>query len=96
MYVLLSDSGALHLDSELRALTKRIAEMSTKPVRLRMARLAQMSALLNVDREEEAEEIWADGSWQLSPAEAKTVLGLRIDFRKEKIAALSLPELGSS
>ncbi|KAL3926850.1 MAG: hypothetical protein SGPRY_003105 [Prymnesium sp.] len=88
--------GALHLDSELRALTKRIAEMSTKPVRLRMARLAQMSALLNVDREEEAEEIWADGSWQLSPAEAKTVLGLRIDFRKEKIAALSLPELGSS
>ena len=50
-----------------------------------------MSALLNVEREPEAEELWADGAWQLTPAEARAVLSLRVDFRKEKIAALSLP-----
>ncbi|KAL1508355.1 hypothetical protein AB1Y20_004465 [Prymnesium parvum] len=84
--------GALYLDSELRTLGKRVGEISSKQTRSRLARLSQMSALLNIEREGEAEELWSESTWQLSPAEAKAVLALRIDFRKEKIAALSLAE----
>ena len=61
-------------------------------MRERLARLAQMSTLLNLETEAEALELWAAGGWRLSAAEAKQVLGLRVDFRRELIAKLPLTD----
>lgn len=52
--------------------------------------MAQMSTLLNLEREAELTELWGDGGWQLSAAEARQVLALRVDFRKDTIAQLVL------
>ena len=52
--------------------------------------MAQMSTLLNLEREVELTELWGDGGWQLSAAEARQVLALRVDFRKDTIAQLVL------
>jgi len=84
--------GALLLDGELRALTKRAAELSTTSVRARLARLTQMAALLNVESLSEAAELWADGAWLLSPSDARAVLALRVGFSRDAIAALALPD----
>ena len=49
-----------------------------------------MSTLLNLDSPSELGELWADGGWQLTAAEARQVLALRVDFRKDTIAQLVL------
>lgn len=83
--------GALQLDRDVRALTKRLGELSSRSVREQLARLTQMCTLLNLEAEAEAEEVWEGGSgWKLSAAEAKKVLALRIDFHAGKIRNLTL------
>ena len=88
----LDQLGALQLDRELRAVTKRLGELTTKSVREKLARLTQMVTLLNLETESEAAELWggSGGGWRLSAAEVKQVLGLRVDFRKESINGLTL------
>ena len=64
--------------------------LSSSSVREKLARLSQMCTLLNLEAEAEALELWKTGSWRISAAEAKRVLTLRADFRKDKVAALPL------
>ena len=83
--------GALQFDRDLRALTKRLGELSSRSVREQLARLTQMCTLLNLETEAEAEEVWeSGGGWKLSAAEAKKILALRIDFHTGKIKNLTL------
>ena len=59
-------------------------------------RLCQFVALLNSDGLEDAAEAWAEGAgagkggWQLSGDEAKKVLALRVEFRRDDIDKLAL------
>jgi hypothetical protein len=84
--------GALQLDRDVRALTKRLGELSSRSGRAKTARLVQMCTLLNLESEAEAEGLWhAEGyEWRLSAAEAKQVMALRVDFRPDAINALAL------
>ena len=84
--------GALQLDRDMRALTKRLSELITRSVRDKMARLVQMATLLNLETEMEAVELWATEGheWRLTATEAKQVLALRADFRTEVINGLQL------
>ena len=57
-------------------------------MREKLARLTQISTLLNLEAESDAVELWEPSSWRLTAAEARQVLSLRVDFRKETVAAL--------
>ncbi|XP_072956166.1 conserved oligomeric Golgi complex subunit 4 [Typha angustifolia] len=89
-----SQLGGLQLDKEVRALINHFSEMSQRPVRDKFSRLSQMSTILNFERVSEILDFWGDNAghltWLLTPAEVRRVLGLRIDFRPEAIAALRL------
>ncbi|CAL4888021.1 unnamed protein product [Urochloa decumbens] len=86
--------GGLQLDKEVRSLINHFSEMSQRPVRDKFSRLSQMSTILNFERVSEILDFWGDNAghltWLLTPAEVRRVLGLRIDFRPEAIAALRL------
>jgi hypothetical protein len=45
-----------------------------------------MATLINIEHEREVLEIWSQDGMQLSVTEAKAVMALRVDFRKENIA----------
>ncbi|XP_010934198.1 conserved oligomeric Golgi complex subunit 4 [Elaeis guineensis] len=89
-----SQLGGLQLDREVRALVNHFSEMSQRPVRDKFARLSQMSTILNFERVSEILDFWGENAghmtWLLTPAEVRRVLGLRIDFKPEAIAALRL------
>ncbi|CAN6273809.1 unnamed protein product [Urochloa humidicola] len=89
-----SQLGGLQLDKEVRSLINHFSEMSQRPVRDKFSRLSQMSTILNFERVSEILDFWGDNAghltWLLTPAEVRRVLGLRIDFRPEAIAALRL------
>ena len=78
--------GAMQLNREVRALLKRFAELTTHSVRDKLARLSQMATLINIEHEREVLEIWSQDGMLLSVTEAKAVMALRVDFRKENIA----------
>ncbi|OAY65563.1 Conserved oligomeric Golgi complex subunit 4 [Ananas comosus] len=86
--------GGLQLDKEVRALINHFSEMSQRPVRDMFSRLSQISTILNFERVSEILDFWGENAghltWLLTPAEVRRVLGLRIDFRPEAIAALRL------
>ena len=88
--------GALQLDRDVRALTKRLGEIFNRSARRTTARLTQICTLINLETEAEAVGIWAaEGyEWRLSVAEAKQALSLRVDFRTDVINGLPLEELG--
>lgn len=89
-----SQLGGLQLDREVRALVNHFSEMSQKPVRDKFARLSQMTTILNFERVSEILDFWGENAghmtWLLTPADVRRVLGLRIDFKPEAIAALRL------
>ncbi|XP_020097435.1 conserved oligomeric Golgi complex subunit 4 [Ananas comosus] len=89
-----SQLGGLQLDKEVRALINHFSEMSQRPVRDKFSRLSQISTILNFERVSEILDFWGENAghltWLLTPAEVRRVLGLRIDFRPEAIAALRL------
>ena len=82
--------GALQLDRELRALAKRLSELSNRSARESLARLKDITALLNVEAESEVCGLWEEGGWRLSAAEAMHILSLRVEFRKDVLANLNL------
>ena len=82
--------GALQFELDVRALGKRLAELSVHTVREKLARLSQMAMVLNLEREGELVEMLQGGGLRLSAAEARQVLGLRVEFRKETIAQLPI------
>ncbi|KAG6500419.1 conserved oligomeric Golgi complex subunit 4-like [Zingiber officinale] len=89
-----SQLGGLQLDREVRALINHFSEMSQRPVRDKFARLSQMSTILNFEKVTEILDFWGENAghvtWLLTPSEVRRILGLRIDFKPEAIAALSL------
>lgn len=89
-----SQLGGLQLDREVRALVNHFSEMSQRPVRDKFARLSQMSTILNFERVSEILDFWGENAghmtWLLTPSEVRRVLGLRLDFKPEAIAALRL------
>lgn len=89
-----SPLGSLQLDRDIRALVNHFYSMTQRPVRDKFARLTQMTTVLNVEKVSEILDFWGENSgtmtWRLTPAEVRRVLGLRIDFKPEAIAALKL------
>ncbi|KAI3944909.1 hypothetical protein MKW92_028661 [Papaver armeniacum] len=84
----------LQLDRDARALVSHFYGMTQRTVRDKFARLTQMAAILNLEKVSEILDFWGENAgpmtWRLTPAEVRRVLGLRVDFRPEAIAALRL------
>ncbi|XP_027072273.1 conserved oligomeric Golgi complex subunit 4 [Coffea arabica] len=89
-----SQLGGLQLDRDARALVSHFSSMTQRTVRDKFARLTQMATILNLEKVSEILDFWGENSgpmtWRLTPAEVRRVLGLRIDFKPEAIAALRL------
>lgn len=89
-----SQLGGLQLDRDTRALVSHFSIMTQRTVRDKFARLTQMATILNLEKVSEILDFWGENSgpmtWRLTPAEVRRVLGLRVDFKSEAIAALKL------
>uniref|UniRef100_A0A7N0T4H0 Conserved oligomeric Golgi complex subunit 4 n=1 Tax=Kalanchoe fedtschenkoi TaxID=63787 RepID=A0A7N0T4H0_KALFE len=89
-----SQLGGLQLDRDARTLVSHFSGMTQRTVRDKFARLTQMATILNLEKVSEILDFWGENSgpmtWRLTPAEVRRVLGLRVDFRPEAIAALKL------
>lgn len=89
-----SQLGGLQLDRDCRALVSHFSSMTQRTVRDKFARLTQMATILNLEKVSEILDFWGENSgpmtWRLTPAEVRRVLGLRVDFKPEAIAALKL------
>ncbi|KAL9266331.1 Conserved oligomeric Golgi complex subunit 4-like protein [Drosera capensis] len=89
-----SQLGGLQLDRDTRALVSHFSSMTQRTVRDKFARLTQMATILNLEKVTEILDFWGENSgpmtWRLTPADVRRVLGLRIDFKPEAIAALKL------
>nr|GMD36412.1 conserved oligomeric Golgi complex subunit 4 [Ipomoea batatas] len=89
-----SQLGGLQLDRDVRALVSHFSGMTQRTVRDKFARLTQMATILNLEKVSEILDFWGENSgpmtWRLTPAEVRRVLGLRVDFKPEAIAALKL------
>nr|XP_011468891.1 PREDICTED: conserved oligomeric Golgi complex subunit 4 [Fragaria vesca subsp. vesca] len=89
-----SQLGGLQLDRDCRALVSHFSSMTQRTVRDKFARLTQMATILNLEKVSEILDFWGENSgpmtWRLTPAEVRRVLGLRVDFKSEAIAALKL------
>ncbi|KAI8025634.1 Conserved oligomeric Golgi complex subunit 4 [Camellia lanceoleosa] len=68
--------------------------MTQRTVGDKFARLTQMATILNLEKVSEILDFCGENSgpmtWRLTPAEVRRVLGLRVDFKPEAIAALKL------
>lgn len=89
-----SQLGGLQLDRDARALVSHFSGMTQRTVRDKFARLTQMATILNLEKVSEILDFWGENAgpmtWRLTPAEVRRVLGLRVDFKPEIIAALKL------
>ncbi|GLT79836.1 hypothetical protein SLA2020_513090 [Shorea laevis] len=89
-----SQLGGLQLDRDTRALLSHFSAMTQRTVRDKFGRLTQMATILNLEKVSEILDFWGENSgpmtWRLTPAEVRRVLGLRVDFKPEAIAALKL------
>ncbi|MCL7041635.1 hypothetical protein MKW94_009901 [Papaver nudicaule] len=89
-----SQLGGLQLDRDARALVSHFSGMTQRTVRDKFARLTQMATILNLEKVSEILDFWGENAgpmtWRLTPAEVRRVLGLRVDFKPEAIAALRL------
>lgn len=89
-----SQLGGLQLDRDARALVSHFSTMTQRTVRDKFARITQMATILNLEKVSEILDFWGENSgpmtWRLTPAEVRRVLGLRVDFKPEAIAALKL------
>ncbi|KAI4355311.1 hypothetical protein L6164_004097 [Bauhinia variegata] len=89
-----SQLGGLQLDRDARALVSHFSSMTQRTIRDKFARLTQMATILNLEKVSEILDFWGENSgpmtWRLTPAEVRRVLGLRVDFKPEAIAALKL------
>ncbi|KAI8025628.1 Conserved oligomeric Golgi complex subunit 4 [Camellia lanceoleosa] len=76
------------------ALVSHLSSMTQRTVRDKFACLTQMATILNLEKVSEILDFWGENSglmtWRLTPAEVRRVLGLRVDFKPEAIAALKL------
>eukprot|EP00963_Diacronema_lutheri_P014079 scaffold2858_cov659-Pavlova_lutheri.AAC.50 len=86
--------GGLQFDKDVRNLIGRLSGLTQGTVRDKFSRLQQIAIILNLESVQEILDSWGDNagslSWRLSPAEVKKVMSLRVDFRPEDIARLSL------
>lgn len=89
-----SQLGGLQLDRDVRGLVSHFSGMTQRTVRDKFARLTQMATILNLEKVSEILDFWGENSgpmtWRLTPAEVRRVLGMRVDFKPEAIAALKL------
>ncbi|EPS69058.1 hypothetical protein M569_05707, partial [Genlisea aurea] len=89
-----SQLGGLQLDRDTRALVSQFSNMTQRTIRDKFSRLTQMATILNLEKVSEILDFWGENSgpmtWRLTPAEVRRVLGLRVDFKPEAIAALKL------
>ncbi|KAG8390718.1 hypothetical protein BUALT_Bualt01G0112600 [Buddleja alternifolia] len=89
-----SQLGGLQLDRDARTLVSHFSTMTQRTVRDKFSRLTQMATILNLEKVSEILDFWGENSgpmtWRLTPAEVRRMLGLRVDFKPEAIAALRL------
>lgn len=86
--------GGLQLDRDVRALVGHFSGITQRTVRDKFARLTQMATILNLEKVSEILDYWGENAgpmtWRLTPAEARRILSLRVDFKPEAIQALRL------
>lgn len=86
--------GSLRFDKDFRAVSAHLSSLTEWTSRDKFARLQQISTLLNLEQLSEIYEYWGPkaGSitWILTIAEIRKILALRLDFRGEDIAKLTL------
>ncbi|KAL7235886.1 hypothetical protein ACSBR1_019214 [Camellia fascicularis] len=86
--------GGLQFDRDARALASHFSSMTQRTVGDKFARLTQMATILNLEKVFEILDFWGENlgpmTWRLTPAEVRRMLGLRVDFEPEAIAALKL------
>ena len=82
--------GGLQLDRDTRTLVGHFSSMTQRTVRDKFARLTQMATILNLEKVTEIEDYWGEMTWRFTPAEARRILGLRIDFKPEAIQIVRL------
>ncbi|KXS10025.1 COG4-domain-containing protein [Gonapodya prolifera JEL478] len=80
--------GAIQFDKDVRSLAAALSAMTTVNVRDKMARLTQISNLVNLERVAEVYDY--QSSLNLSAADIRTILALRSDFPVDEIARLRL------
>ncbi|KAL6523788.1 Golgi transport complex subunit 4 [Orobanche gracilis] len=94
MQKIFSQLGGLQLDRDVRTLVSHFSSMTQRTVRDKFSRLTQMATVLNLEKVSEILDFWGENAgpmtWRLTPAEVRRVLGLRVDFKPEAIAALKL------
>lgn len=85
-------NGSLVMEKDIRGVVAFFAGRAGREVRSEsFLRLRQFLTLLTVDFLEDMEEMWAETeNWQLTPDEAKKVLSLRVDFKRNNIDKLNL------
>ncbi|KAL0730870.1 hypothetical protein Bca4012_026964 [Brassica carinata] len=86
--------GGLQLDRDTRALVSHFSGMTQRTVRDKFARLTQMATILNLEKVSEILDFWGENAgpmtWRLTTGEVRRVLGLRVEFKPESVAALKL------
>ncbi|KAK4267085.1 hypothetical protein QN277_023920 [Acacia crassicarpa] len=94
MQKIFTQLGGLQLDRDVRTLVSHFSSMTQRTVRDKFSRLTQMATILNLEKVSEILDFWGENSgpmtWRLTPAEVRRVLGLRLDFKPEAVAALRL------
>ncbi|KAG2312414.1 hypothetical protein Bca52824_023971 [Brassica carinata] len=89
-----SQLGGLQLDRDTRALVSHFSGMTQRIVRDKFARLTQMATILNLEKVSEILDFWGENAgpmtWRLTTGEVRLVLGLRVEFKPESVAALKL------
>ena len=73
-----------------------LSELTTRPVRDKLARLTQVATLLGAEDAAEVAELWGDAAsgglvtWQLSETDVRSVLRQRVDLPYEEVQRLRL------
>eukprot|EP00042_Codosiga_hollandica_P052855 m.678045 g.678045 ORF g.678045 m.678045 type:complete len:235 (-) comp58577_c0_seq15:62-766(-) len=85
--------GGLQFDKDVRYLIGCLSTNTQWVIRDKFVRLTQIATLLNLEQLSELSEYWGSGStitWRLTPAEARKVLALRVDFKADEVNKIRL------
>uniref|UniRef100_A0A8D8WQE2 Conserved oligomeric Golgi complex subunit 4 n=1 Tax=Cacopsylla melanoneura TaxID=428564 RepID=A0A8D8WQE2_9HEMI len=80
--------GGMALDKEVRGLVSYLSGATSWTIRDRLARLMQISTVLNLDKVTEISDYVSSATWRLSTSDVRQFMALRQDFNKEDIMRL--------
>ncbi|KAI5737827.1 hypothetical protein M8J76_017171 [Diaphorina citri] len=80
--------GGMTLDKEVRGLVSYLSGATSWTIRDRLARLMQISTVLNLDKVSEISDYISSATWRLSTSDVRQFMSLRKDFSNEDIMRL--------